>query len=63
LSPSTEEVLIPPPSAARPSSTTQDEAGAYVDEHYPWDGRGDEPAARVSAYYAVLWQRVKLARS
>ena len=26
------------------------EAGAYVDEQYPWDGRGDEPAERVSAY-------------
>jgi hypothetical protein len=39
------------------------EAGAYVDAHYPWDGRGDEPAERVSAYWAVLWQRIELARS
>ena len=41
----------------------QDEAGAYVDQHDPWDGRGDEPAERVSAYCAVLWQRAELARS
>ncbi len=32
------------------------EAGANVDEHYPWDGQGDEPAERVSAYCAGLWQ-------
>jgi hypothetical protein len=38
-----------------------DEAGAYVDEHYPWDGHGDEPAERVSAYCAVLWQHVEAA--
>lgn len=38
------------------------EAGAYVDEFYPWNGRGDEPAERVSAYCAILWQRVELAR-
>ena len=41
----------------------QDEACAYVDQHYPWDGRGDEPAERVSAYCAVPWQRADLARS
>lgn len=40
----------------------QDEAGAYVDEAYPWDGRGDEPAERVSAWCAVLWQRGEQAR-
>ena len=33
-----------------------DEAARHVDEHHPWDGRGDEPAERVSAYCAVLWQ-------
>ncbi|GAA4554778.1 MULTISPECIES: hypothetical protein [Pseudonocardia] len=33
-----------------------DEAGRYVDERYPWDGQGAEPAERVSAYIAVLWQ-------
>lgn len=33
------------------------EAGAYVDERYPWDGFGDEPPERVSAYIGVLWQR------
>lgn len=39
-----------------------DEAGAHVDEHHPWDGRGDEPPERVSAYLAVMWQRVELER-
>lgn len=33
-----------------------DEAGAYVDREYPWDGQGDEPPERVSAYLAVLWR-------
>ncbi|GAA2887351.1 hypothetical protein GCM10010472_52080 [Pseudonocardia halophobica] len=33
-----------------------DLAGRYVDERYPWDGRGDEPADRLSAYIAMLWQ-------
>lgn len=37
------------------------EAGAYVDEHYPWDGTGGEPPERVSAYIAVLWQRADAA--
>jgi hypothetical protein len=36
-----------------------DEAGRYVDENYPWNGRGDEPADRISAYCAVLWQRAE----
>ena len=39
------------------------EAGQYVDSCYPWDGAGDEPGDRLSAYLAVLWQRVELARS
>jgi hypothetical protein len=39
-----------------------DEASAYVDERYPWNGRGDEPAERVPAYCAVLWQRAEQAR-
>jgi hypothetical protein len=39
-----------------------DEAGAYVDQHFPWDGRGDEPAGRVSAYCSVLWQRAEAVR-
>ena len=26
----------------------QFEATAYVDQHYPWDGRGDEPLERHS---------------
>lgn len=38
------------------------EAAAHIDEHYPWDGRGDEPPERVSAYLAVLWQRIELER-
>jgi hypothetical protein len=33
-----------------------DQAGLYVDERYPWDGHGNEPPERVSAYCAVLWQ-------
>lgn len=33
-----------------------DEAGRYVDEAHPWDGAGDQPPERVSAYIAVLWQ-------
>jgi hypothetical protein len=37
-------------------------AGAHVDQHYPWDGTGDEPEQRVSAYIAVLWQWVERAR-
>jgi hypothetical protein len=40
-----------------------DEASAYVDQNYPLDGRGDEPAERVSAYCVVLRQRAELARS
>lgn len=39
------------------------EAGHYVEDAYPWDGHGDEPGERVSAYLAVLWQRVELARA
>jgi hypothetical protein len=31
-------------------------ARAYVAEAYPWDGEGDEPPERVSAYIAMLWQ-------
>jgi len=38
------------------------EAARHVDEHHPWDGRGDEPAERVSAYCAVLWQVAEAAR-
>ena len=38
------------------------EAGRHVDEHHPWDGRGDEPAERVSAYLAVLWQVAEAVR-
>lgn len=33
-----------------------DAARAYVAQAYPWDGEGDEPPERVSAYIAVLWQ-------
>lgn len=40
-----------------------DEASAHVDEHHPWAGSGDEPPERVSAYLAVLWQRVEIARA
>jgi hypothetical protein len=41
----------------------QDEAAAHVDEHYhPWDGQGDEPPEHVSAYLALMGQRVELAR-
>jgi hypothetical protein len=29
-----------------------DAAGGHVDQHYPWDGIGDEPEQRVSAYIA-----------
>ncbi len=36
------------------------EAVAHVEAHHPWDGVGDEPASRVSAYCAVLWQRAQL---
>ena len=36
------------------------EAAALVEAHYPWDGVGDEPGARASAYCAVLWQRAQL---
>ena len=39
-----------------------DEAAAHVDEHHPWNGRGDEPPERVSAYLTVLWQRCRVAR-
>ena len=39
-----------------------DKAGAYVDQHFPWDGRGDEPAGRVSADCSVLWQRAEAVR-
>lgn len=38
------------------------EALAYVDGEHPWDGRGDEPAGRMSAYLGVLWQRVEQER-
>ncbi len=37
------------------------EACAYVDQYHPWDGHGDEPVDRVSAYCAVLWQNVQSA--
>jgi hypothetical protein len=40
----------------------RDEAGAFVESHYPWDGRGDEPAGRVSACCSVLWQRAEAVR-
>jgi hypothetical protein len=33
--------------------------GEYVDREYPWDGTRDEPAGRVSAWLAVLWQRAE----
>ncbi|MCW2716557.1 hypothetical protein [Pseudonocardia sp.] len=39
-----------------------DEVGRYVDERYPWDGRGDVPAERVSAWRGVLWQLAEPAR-
>lgn len=39
------------------------EAGQHVNACYPWDGEGEEPGERVSAYLAVLWQRAELARS
>lgn len=39
------------------------EALTWVDEAHPWDGRGDEPGERVSAYLAVCWQRVDLERA
>jgi hypothetical protein len=38
-------------------------AGAHVDQHYPWDGTGDEPEQRVSAYISVLWEWVERAVS
>jgi hypothetical protein len=34
-----------------------DEAGAYVDQHFPWDGRGDEPAERVRPTAACVAAR------
>jgi hypothetical protein len=40
----------------------RDEVGRYVDERYPWDGRGDVPAERVSAWCGVLWQLAEQAR-
>ena len=40
----------------------RNEAAAHVHEHPPWDGQGDEPPERVSAYLAVLWQRMQVAR-
>ncbi len=39
------------------------EALAWVDETHPWDGVGDEPGERRSAYLAVWWQRVDLERA
>ena len=37
------------------------EAAAHVEARsHPWNGVGDEPGARVSAYCAVLWQRAQL---
>lgn len=39
-----------------------DEAAAYADREYPWDGQGDEPPERVAAYLSVLWQRAEQAR-
>ena len=39
------------------------EAGQHVSSQYPWDGHGDEPGERISAYLAVLWQRTELARN
>jgi hypothetical protein len=38
------------------------EADQHVRTFHPWDGEGDEPGGRVSAYLAVLWQRAELAR-
>ena len=40
-----------------------DVAAGHVDEHFPWDGYGDEPAPRVAAYIAVLRERVVIARA
>jgi hypothetical protein len=42
--------------------SAHDEADDYVDREYPWDGVGDEPAERASAWLAVLWQRAEEAR-
>jgi hypothetical protein len=39
------------------------EALAWVDEAHPWDGTGDEPGDRASAYLAVWWQRVDQERA
>jgi hypothetical protein len=41
-----------------------DEAVVHIDEFHPWDGRGDEPSERLSAYFGVMWprQRIQLAR-
>lgn len=43
-------------------SDARDEAAQYVDEVYPWDGHGDEPTERVSAWCGVLWQYAEQAR-
>lgn len=40
-----------------------EQAVAYADERYPWDGQGDEPPSRTAAYLAVLRRRVEIARS
>jgi hypothetical protein len=39
------------------------EASQYVGSYHAWDGHGDEPGERISAYLAVLWQRAELARN
>jgi|tagenome__1003787_1003787.scaffolds.fasta_scaffold20486343_2 hypothetical protein len=39
------------------------EAGQHVGSYYAWDGHGDEPGERISAYLAVLWQRAELVRN
>ncbi|MFC5947068.1 hypothetical protein ACFQH9_02095 [Pseudonocardia lutea] len=38
------------------------EATAYCDGEYPWDGIGDEPPERVSAWLAYMWQAVEVRR-
>jgi hypothetical protein len=44
-------------------SDAHNEAGAYVDEHYPWTGSGDESEERVSAYCAARWWRAEQVRA
>lgn len=40
-----------------------EQAAAFADERYPWDGQGEEPPSRTTAYLAVLRRRVEIARS